>query len=79
MKLIIAEKKSVGEAIAAAIGVKEKQKTIPNAANMTPKKKAFLELQKMRKEGAKYDFSAEDRAVALDEKYGAFVWNGGTQ
>ncbi len=57
----------------------EKQKAIPNAASMTPKKKAFLELQKMRKEGAKYDFSAEDRAVALDEKYGAFVWNGGTQ
>ena len=57
----------------------EKQKRTPLAASMTPKKKAFLELQKMRKEGAKYDFSMDERATALDEKYGAFVLNGGAQ
>ncbi len=57
----------------------EKQKRIAHSASMSPKKKAFLELQKIRKEGAKYDFSMKERAAALDEKYGAFVWNGGAQ
>ena len=57
----------------------EKKKKIEAPATITLKKKAFLELQKMRKEGAKYDFSMDERASALDEKYGAFVWNGGAQ
>ena len=54
------------------------QKETPSA-EMTPKKKAFLELQKMRREGAKYNFSPDERKKALDEKYGAFLWNGDAQ
>lgn len=46
---------------------------------VTPKMKAFQELQAMRKEGAKYDFSADERASALEEKYGSFKWNGGAE
>ena len=46
---------------------------------LTPKMKAFHELQELRKEAVKYDFSADERALALDEKYGPFVWNGGAE
>ena len=46
---------------------------------MTPKKEAFLELQKMRREGKKYRFSEEERATALDEKYGSLTGGGGAE
>ena len=46
---------------------------------ITSKKKAFLELQEMRKEGAKYHFGLDERASALDAKYGTFSWNGGAE
>lgn len=57
--------------------IQKKKEEHPTA--VTPKMKAFLELQAMRKEGAKYDFSADERASALEEKYGAFKWNGGVE
>ena len=56
-----------------------KKKEQFSSAVLSPKKKAFLELQEMRKEAAKYHFSADERASGLEEKYGAFHWNGGTE
>ena len=57
----------------------EKTRKMERSANLTPKKKAFQELQILRKKGAKYDFSADERASALHEKFGSFVWNGGAE
>lgn len=56
-----------------------KKKTAAHKSAMTPKKKAFLELQEMRKESAKYNFSLDERAFALDDKYGAFTCQGGAE
>ena len=39
---------------------------------LTSKMKAFQELQTMRKESAKYDFSPEERITALEDKFGSF-------
>ena len=39
---------------------------------LSPKMKAYLRMQELRKETAKYDISEAQRAAALDEKYGAF-------
>ena len=46
---------------------------------VTPKMKAFQELQEMRKKGTDYVFSPDERASALDEKYGSFVGQGGAE
>ena len=40
--------------------------------SLSKKRKAFLHMQKLRKEMALIDFSENDRAKALTEKYGAF-------
>ena len=36
----------------------------------TPKMKAYLKMQELRKETAKYDISDSERAKALDERFG---------
>ena len=35
---------------------------------------AFLEMEEMRKESGKYDFSAAQREAAMAEKYGDIEW-----
>ena len=40
------------------------------AGEASPKMKAYLRMQELRKETAKYDLSEAQRAAALDEKYG---------
>ncbi len=40
--------------------------------SLSKKRQAFLRMQQLRKEMAKYEFSDNDRADALAEKYGAF-------
>lgn len=37
---------------------------------VSPKMKAYLRMQELRRETAKYDLSEAQRAAALDEKYG---------
>ena len=39
--------------------------------SLSKKRQAFLRMQQLRKELAQYDFSENDRADALAEKYGA--------
>ena len=39
---------------------------------VSSKMKAYLRMQELRKETAKYDISETQRAEALDEKYGTF-------
>ena len=39
--------------------------------SLSKKRQAFERMQQLRKEMAKYDFSENDRADALTEKYGA--------
>ena len=39
---------------------------------VSSKMKAYLRIQELRKESVKYDISEEQRAAALDEKYGTF-------
>ncbi|MCR4817873.1 MAG: hypothetical protein K5841_02815 [Fretibacterium sp.] len=39
---------------------------------VSSKMKAYLRMQELRKETAKYEISEEQRAAALDEKYGTF-------
>lgn len=51
--------------------------SLSGTAKLTPKMKAFLELERLRKEGAQYCFSPDDRTAVLDVKYGAFTWTGG--
>ena len=36
----------------------------------TPKMKAYLRMQELRKETSKYDFSEAQRTAAMDEKFG---------
>ena len=50
----------------------QKKKAI-HANAVTPKIKAYLELQEMRKEASKYAFSTDERASAMDEKFGSFT------
>ena len=40
--------------------------------SLSKKRQAFLRMQQLRKEMAKYEFSDNDRTDALAEKYGAF-------
>jgi len=42
------------------------------AGIVTPKMKAFLRMQELRKETSKYDISEAQRETALDEKFGTF-------
>ena len=44
---------------------------------VSPKMKAYLRMQELRKETAKYDLSEAQRAAALDEKYGTPRTGGG--
>ena len=41
----------------------------------SPKMKAFLDLQEMRKHAAEYGFSEQDREDAMIEKYGQTSWS----
>ena len=50
-----------------------KVKTAEEASEpVSSKMRAYLRMQELRKETAKYDISEERRAAALDEKYGTF-------
>ena len=40
---------------------------------ITPKMKAYLRIQELRKETSGYDISESQREAALDEKYGTFA------
>ena len=40
----------------------------------SPKMRAFLDLQEMRKHAAEYGFSEQDREDAMIEKYGQTSW-----
>ncbi len=40
----------------------------------SPKMKAYGRLEALRRQSAKYDFSEEERARALEEKYGPSAW-----
>lgn len=59
------------------VSAEEKKKDCVSSSLL--KKKAFFALQEMRKQGKKYIFSDEERASALEKKYGSFDWNGGSQ
>ena len=48
------------------------------ADEVSPKMKAYLRMQELRRETAKYDLSEAQRAAALDEKYGTpYAGDGG--
>ena len=52
----------------------ESRSTSENAAasdNASPKMKAYLRMQQLRKETVKYDISESQREAAMDEKFGA--------
>ncbi|MBR1708164.1 MAG: hypothetical protein IJ719_04955 [Clostridia bacterium] len=40
--------------------------------SVTPKMKAYLRMQELRKETSKYDVSEAQREAAMDEKFGTF-------
>lgn len=71
---------SVRAVVEILIRMKPQSKTTANKQNIpTPKMIAYLELEKLRKEGEKYSFSDDDRAAAVNEKYGSFTWKGEAQ
>ena len=41
--------------------------------SVSPKMKAFLRMEQLRKETAQYDISESQRALAMEEKYGAAI------
>ena len=51
-----------------------KKKTEVQTADISPKMQAFLDMQEMRKTSVKFDFSEEQRDVAMAEKYGDIDW-----
>ena len=50
------------------------RKKTTNTGEISPKMQAFLDMQEMRKTSAKYDFSREQRDIAMAEKYGDIEW-----
>ena len=51
------------------------EKPLKNASSegdMSPKMKAYMRMQELRKETAKYDISQSQRDEALNEKFGVF-------
>lgn len=46
---------------------------------LPPKMRAFMRMQALRRETARYDLSTAQRAAALDEKYGRFSVSGGAE
>ena len=57
------------------LAYEEQSTDTPKAAedSQSPKMKAFLRMQELRKETAQYDITESQRAAALNEKYGAVV------
>ena len=49
----------------------EKEKT--STDSVSPKIKAFLRMEQLRKETAQYDISESQRALAMEEKFGATI------
>ena len=52
--------------------VKQKKKET-STDSVSPKMKAFLRMEQLRKETAQYDISESQRALAMDEKFGAAI------
>ena len=46
--------------------------TARSSDSVTPKMKAYLRMQELRKETSKYDVSQAQRDAAMDEKFGTF-------
>ena len=51
----------------------KKQQT-EKTAEISPKMRAFLDMQEMRKTAVQYDFSITQREIAMTEKYGEIEW-----
>lgn len=51
-----------------------KKQAITNTSEISPKMQAFLDMEEMRKESVKYDFSTAQREAAMAEKYGEIEW-----
>ena len=51
-----------------------KKQTDTNTSEISPKMQAFLDMEEMRKESVKYDFSAAQQEAAMAEKYGDIEW-----
>ena len=52
----------------------EKAATVKDPEVISPKMKAYLRIQELRKETSEYDISEFQREAALDEKYaGSFI------
>ena len=49
----------------------EKKET--STDSVSPKMKAFLRMEQLRKETAQYDISESQRALAMEEKFGAAI------
>lgn len=45
---------------------------VKDSNSETPKMKAYMRMQELRKEAANYDISDSERAEALDERFGTF-------
>lgn len=56
-----------------------REDSLRGTEKLTPKMKAFLELERLKEEGTQYSISPDDRSAALEEKYGSFMWTDGTQ
>ncbi len=50
------------------------QKPALQTADISPKMRAFLDMQEMRKASVQYDFSEAQRKIAMAEKYGDIEW-----
>ena len=49
------------------------EKTETSTDSISPKMKAFLRMEQLRRETAQYDISENQRALAMAEKYGAAI------
>lgn len=67
---------AVVEIMIRMIPAMKSQPAIKETEKISPKMKAFMRMQELRKEMAKYNISEAERAAALDEKYGEFSWGG---
>ena len=54
-----------------------REKSEKEENKISQKMEAFLELQEMRKKAKKYNFTLDDRAAAMDAKFGDFTVAGG--
>ena len=46
--------------------------TVRSSDTVSPKMKAYLRMQELRKETSRYDVSEAQREAAMDEKFGTF-------